>query len=110
MIERLCKECGKSFPQYNTTVTICQVCAFNRYSKPAKPITRIGKRTKEYNKWRLESAVPYLDNKYGHKCAICGADGKLDVDHIKKRGSHPELKMELTNVRWLCRPCHVKET
>lgn len=69
----------------------------------------MGKRAKEYDLWRREVAIPYLD-KQGHVCALCGKDGALDIDHIKKRGSHPELKMELTNLRYLCRDCHIKVT
>ena len=110
MLENLCKNCGRSFPRYNTTVTICQVCAYNKYTKPNKPIAKRGKKSKEYDDWRINVAIPYLDKQYGHRCAICGVDGKLDIDHIQKRGSHPELKMQITNVRYLCRNCHIKET
>lgn len=110
MIEKLCKNCNKSFPQYNTAVTLCQVCAFNKYNKPNKPITKIGKRTKEYDKWRREVAIPYLDEKFGRLCVYCGATERLDINHIKTRGSRPDLKMEITNIEYACRLCHTKLT
>ena len=108
MIEKLCKDCGRTFPQYNTTVTICQLCAYNRYNKPNKPLKVRGKRTIEYEKWRREVAIPYLDKTFGHVCSECEIGGALDIDHIKPRGSRPDLKMELSNVRYLCRTCHQK--
>lgn len=80
-------------------------CFLNR-----KPIKQIGKKTLTYNKWRDTVAIPYLTSKYGYRCALCGATEALDVDHILKRGSHPELKMSLANIRYLCRDCHIKET
>ena len=110
MIERLCKNCGTTFPQYNTLVTICGKCAYNRYTKPKKPINKFGKRAQEYNEWRINVAIPYLNQKFGHKCNRCGRTSNLDVDHIKTRGSRPDLKMELTNLQWLCRSCHIAKT
>lgn len=106
----MCRNCFRTFPQYNTTVTLCQVCAYNKYKKPGKPISKIGKRTKEYNEWRINVAIPYLDKTYGHKCNNCGATGALDIDHIKPRGSNPQLKMQLNNIQYLCRSCHIKKT
>lgn len=81
-----------------------------REKKHPKPIRQIGKQALKYNAWRDKVAKPYLDSTYGHKCIICGSAEALDVDHIQKRGSHPELRMVLLNVRWLCRPCHIKVT
>lgn len=51
------------------------------------------------------------------RCSICGKnisdvteDGmtkiKLSVDHIKPRITHPELELEITNLRILCVQCH----
>ena len=71
-----------------------------------KPIKAKGKRTLEYEKWRDKVAKPYLDSSQGHFCAWCGTTWGLDVDHIKNRSTHPHLKMELSNVRYLCRACH----
>ena len=72
-----------------------------------KPMKRIGKQGRKYQDFRNTVAYPYLIARYGEKCADCGAkEVQLDVDHILKRGSHPELKYELTNLQLLCRPCH----
>lgn len=77
--------------------------------KPRKAIKKRGKQTIKYEQWRDEVAIPHLD-KIGHKCVECGATGKLDVDHIKNRGSHYHLRMTLSNVQYLCRPCHRGKT
>lgn len=114
MIERLCKACGRTFPSYTTVQSLCGVCSYNKYfkDKKRKPITKRGKRQVEYEQWRDQEAIPYLDKNYGHVCAVtnCFETEHLDVDHIQKRGSHPELKMELTNVRFLCRKHHINIT
>lgn len=112
MIEKMCKQCSRTFPQYNTAQSLCGVCSWNKYfkGKKQKAITKRGKRQVEYEKWRDEVAIPYLEKTYGHKCAYCGVGGKLDVNHKLKRGSHPDLKMELTNIEYACRSCHIKIT
>lgn len=43
-------------------------------------------------------------------CQKCGErGGHLEVDHIKPFAFYPELRMDYTNVRTLCKKCH-KET
>ncbi len=96
-----CKYCG-------LTTHYPYQCRLN--PKKPKRIRRYGKKTIAYNEWRDTIARPYLIEKYGNKCAMCGETWRLDVDHIQKRGSHPELKMNLENVRLLCRPCHIDIT
>lgn len=99
----------------------CVVCGKRAYSdycvahKPRKHINQRGKRTQEYEDWRDTIAIPYLDEKYGRVCFACGGarcgNKQLDVDHELNRGSHPHLKMNLQNVRYLGRyPCHVEKT
>lgn len=99
MSERACRFCGSSyhFPFQ---------CAKN--PKKKKSLKKIGKRTLIYEEWKNSTAKPYLDATYGHICSYegCNETKNLDVDHIKPRGSHPKLKMELTNVRYLCRYHH----
>lgn len=71
---------------------------------------RLGRRGREYIEWRDSVAIPYLDKKFGHVCSVEDCySSVVDVAHIKGRGAHPKLKMELTNVRYLCRPHHQKE-
>lgn len=74
-----------------------------RGPKPRQPIRRVGKRTAEYERWKKNEAIPYLDSQGPRVCAKgCGQTWPLDVGHKKGRGAHPELRMELTNVEWQC--------
>lgn len=75
---------------------------------------RVSKKQGEYLEWVENVARPYLIGRNGNRCACCdlffGAV-KLDIDHILGKGSHPELKKELTNLQLLCRfPCHFNKT
>lgn len=93
---------------------LCKLCGGNHYKtfcfKARKPIKQKGKRTVKYEAFRDNVVRPYLDKTYGHRCVECGATNNLDVQHKQKRGSHPELKMELSNLEYLCRSCHIKAT
>jgi len=98
-----CKHCKETQPKH---------WPYQCKANPKKPkrIKQIGKGTIKYNQWRDSVAKPYLFTQ-GNFCAICGKASKhLDVDHIKKRGSHPQLKMNIDNVRLVCRSCHIKIT
>lgn len=98
----------------------CKLCnQFGHYPymcrlNPKKPkrITKFGKKAREYAIWRDEVAKPYLIAKDGYKCSICGSGGKLDIDHIAKRrmGGAPSRTMNLNNIHWLCRTCHIDIT
>lgn len=63
----------------------------------------------EYKAWR--EAVFKRDN---WACVWCGAkcgNGKnviLNADHIKPFSLFPELRLEVSNGRTLCKPCHKK--
>lgn len=99
-MSKLCLICGKK--------CLSDYCFQH---KPRKPINQKGKRTLEYEEWRDTIARPYLIKTYGPVCADCGGtrcgNKQLDVDHKKKRGSNPSLKMDLNNVQLLGRyPCH----
>lgn len=83
--------------------------------KPRKPIKKKGKRTLEYEEWRDSVAIPHLDKTTGRVCQACFGERcgnkQLDVDHILNRGSHYNLKMNLSNVQYLGRePCHREKT
>lgn len=42
-------------------------------------------------------------------CVICKETGVyLEVDHIKSYSKNPELRFEKSNLRTLCKPCHLK--
>lgn len=65
--------------------------------------------TPEYQKWRTDC---FKRDKY--TCILCGAKSglgktiKLCVDHIKPYSKYPELRIDITNGRTLCYPCHRK--
>jgi len=129
MIERLCLNCHKVIKPLakvkrkdhcqcylQSPVNIVKKPSLSIGRTSVRPIRRnrsikqIGKGTIKYNQWRDSVAKPYLFTQ-GNFCAICGKASKhLDVDHIKKRGSHPQLKMNIDNVRLVCRSCHIKIT
>lgn len=80
------------------------------WSKKRKPINR-GKKPrnaspKAAKKWRACRAIVLVRDNF--TCKKCGGQGS-DVDHIKKRSTHPELRYELTNLQTLCRTCHRKK-
>lgn len=120
MPEKACKDCGAAYYAQSTLNTRCPHCTYKRNKKRrGKPLKQRGKRTVEYDRWRDNVARPYLVKNFGHQCARCGVppnvnpnDGSYyfhDVDHIKGRGSNNELRMVLSNVQFLCRPCHIKK-
>lgn len=65
------------------------------------------KKTAAYIAWR--KAVFERD---GYKCVFCGAkngNGKtvvLHADHIKPYARFPDLRLDVSNGRTLCKPCH----
>jgi HNH endonuclease/NUMOD3 motif-containing protein len=58
----------------------------------------------EYRLWR--TSVFERDD---YTCQICQQrGGRLNADHIKQFALFPELRLDLTNGRTLCEPCHRK--
>ena len=116
----MCRDCGKEFARYNSIQTRCLNCSIKRQEarragkplKIRKPIRQLGKEAEKWRIFRDKVAIPYLDKKYGHICSVAGCTEtqNLDVDHKKPRGSHPELRYVVTNLRYLCRPHHVQVT
>lgn len=109
-----CRECGSPFhsAMYHRPRKVIGVTSVPKRSKRPK---QIGKATLKYNEWRDTVAKPYLDATFGHVCVTCGLGDYglhiLEVEHKLNRGSHPELKMELSNVQWMGRePCHRQKT
>ncbi len=121
-MERTCKVkgCTNTFFAYSTLQNKCREHAI----QAAKPIAQRGKKTIQYERWRDTIARPHLIRVYGNICQECKRPARsyydeetgetktenLDVAHIKGRGSNHALKMVITNVRLLCRPCHRLET
>jgi hypothetical protein len=61
------------------------------------------RRSLAYRKWRTE--VFERDNYICQKCGVRGV--KLHADHIKPFASFPDLRLDVSNGRTLCVPCHV---
>jgi 5-methylcytosine-specific restriction endonuclease McrA len=101
----LCKKCGKK--AYSE---LCWQHKPRASIKTNKRPTQRGKEYYRYKAFRDDVAVPYLDKNFGHKCRYCGSTDGLQVDHIHNRGSHPQLKYQLSNLQWLCFICHRKKT
>ncbi|KKM01582.1 hypothetical protein LCGC14_1793010 [marine sediment metagenome] len=58
----------------------------------------------EYKEWR--KAVFERDD---YTCVLCWVrGGHIEADHIKSFSQYPELRLELSNGRTLCQPCHRK--
>lgn len=56
----------------------------------------------EYEEWRKSVFERDL-----YTCQFCGeVGGKLNADHIKRFSDYPELRLEVSNGRTLCEPCH----
>lgn len=60
--------------------------------------------SKEYAAWR--TAVFERDNYACVEC--CARGGTLNADHIKPFAAFPELRLDVSNGRTLCVPCHKK--
>lgn len=71
---------------------------------------KMSARELDYQQWLKDVARPYVAKRDGNRCACCGNGGLLDLDHILNKGSHPELKRNLDNLQFLCRPCHRLKT
>lgn len=104
MLEKLCANCGSKY-HYQT------FCPY----KKRKAIAKRSHKEEIYQTWKETIARPYLIKRDGNICKCCkrpAYDGeKLDIEHKLGKGSHPELKAKLSNLRLYCRiPCHENKT
>lgn len=68
------------------------------------PIHRSIRTSISYKKWR--KSVFERDD---YTCVWCGKrGGELNADHIKAFSTFPELRMDISNGRTLCKSCHLK--
>jgi 5-methylcytosine-specific restriction endonuclease McrA len=44
------------------------------------------------------------------RCVVCGAVGRLEVDHVKPVRDAPNLAFDLTNLQTMCASCHARKT
>lgn len=63
--------------------------------------TRAIRGTRMYLDWRKK-----ILNSFNHTCSFCGAKERLELDHIEPVSKRPDLIMDDSNARILCRPCH----
>lgn len=117
-----CKECGKELiKKWQTgkqSILFCnQKCYGNWRSKNKRgkdaPNYIHGKcndnllfrASREYRNWVL--AVFKRDN---FTCVLCNdnSGSNLQADHIKDFALYPDLRLEITNGRTLCKECHKK--
>lgn len=66
------------------------------------PIHKAIRASRSYKRWR--KAVFERDNYVCVECKVRGVE--LQADHIKSFSAYPELRLELSNGRTLCVPCH----
>lgn len=110
MIERMCKNCGQTFPQYNTAQTLCGKCAYNKYAKPRKPIKKIGKVAKawigERKQW-IENNPP---DEYGYwTCYLQIAPlcpKRIDIDQLTLDHVIPKSRHQKTELKPACVYCN----
>lgn len=67
------------------------------------PINEKIRSSQEYKEWRFE-----VFKRDSFECVWCGDNkgGNLNADHIKEFAKYPELRLEVSNGRTLCEPCH----
>lgn len=104
-----CLECGKKKqikPAHIDRAKYCSKSCANKGKDFGKTDEQKKIRTsRPYSLWR--TAVFERDD---YTCQDCGErGGKLNADHILRFADFPELRLELSNGRTLCEPCH-KET
>lgn len=69
-----------------------------------------------YNSLEWKNFRPLVLERDNYECVWCKEEAKLttihdavlEVDHIKELKDHPELALELSNCRTLCKNCHNK--
>lgn len=75
------------------------------FLSPTKRFSKSITSTKRWKSLRVRAL-----RRDGFKCVACGAQGRLEVDHIKPVRTHPELAYDLENLQCLCASCHAKKT
>lgn len=103
----VCKECDGHFvvaewrakqkPQFCS-----HACASQYKDTGARTADKKIRQSEVYKAWRT-----LVFERDDYTCVTCGVKGgKLHADHIKPFAFYPELRLEVTNGRTLCVPCH----
>lgn len=113
-IEYMCKNCGSTFVRWNTTMTLCGKCAYNKYAKPKKPIKRVGKVTQKWidhrKKWIKNNPPPYTCYlQISSNCPKTLTIDTMTLDHVIPRSGSPELRYDDNNLKPACAPCNTQK-
>lgn len=116
-MEKFCVVCATPFLVYkscadrkNTCGPACHSLHQSRRQIGDKSHLWQGGKTEETLRLRGRAEVAEwrraVFSRDGYACLQCGARGKLTADHIKPWSRFPELRLEVSNGRTLCWPCH----
>ena len=79
-------------------------------SVPIKKVGKIGNQWLAFaRQWKRDHKPDWAGN---YPCTDCGNyvhASAITLDHRERRGSHPDLRFDETNIVPLCAPCHVKK-
>lgn len=109
MIQRLCKNCGNAFTQFNRLNTKCPLCVYNKQQKPRKPMRRMGKVTKQWLETRREWIAAHPSPTYTWLCYLCDRELTIDeltLDHIIARSRDPSKRYDWDNLAPCCYACN----
>lgn len=102
--------------QANKICEICGTLGHSKYycrSRKRKPIKKMSIKEMQYQAWKESTARPLVIDRDGIFCQCPGGCTNLgtDLEHELGKGSHPELKRDINNLRLFCRyPCHDNKT
>ena len=108
----MCRECGASYKQYNTTQRLCNKCFYNKYAKPKKPLKRRGKIADRWVEVRNDWIQKNSDGTGVWNCYLCGkilTINNLTLDHVIPRSARPDLRFEHSNLKPCCYSCNIKK-
>lgn len=66
-----------------------------------------------YNSKSWQEVRAYVLHRDNYECVWCKEEGRvttddLEIDHIKELQDRPDLRLEVDNLRVLCKVCHNK--
>lgn len=82
-------------------------CAGDKHPKWKGGITSLNQLERGRFRDQLQKVIFERD---GYRCQFCGANRRLQVDHIVPWAKSKELRFDPTNCRTLCEKCHYKVT
>ena len=108
LVTLVCGECESHFQvkQYRKDIAqFCsRICKTDNSDQGKTPANERVRKSAAYKAWR--TLVFERDNYTCQHCEVRG--GYLHADHIKPFALYPELRLEPSNGRTLCVPCHKK--